>query len=60
MKGPRLQEELAMREEKYEKAEFSLSDTKTYLLPGNEKRTIAFFTKINRYELFHVKHCHRT
>jgi len=45
MKGPRLPEELKETRDSIEKTGFSLMDTKSYTLAGNEKRNLAFFTK---------------
>ncbi len=50
MKGPKFQKELQEMREQIEKTTFLHSDTKTYLLSGNEKRTIAIFTKISSIE----------
>lgn len=48
MKGPRLQEELTKMRESIEKAGFFHSDTKTYILPGGEKRNVAFFGRTHQ------------
>ena len=47
MKGPKLPEELIEMRDRIEKTGFSLMDTKPYSLAGNEKRNIAFFSKIS-------------
>ena len=50
MKGPKSQEELTELEESRESQEFSSPTIMPYSLPGNEKRTLAIFTKISPAE----------
>jgi 16S rRNA (guanine527-N7)-methyltransferase len=52
MKGPKLQDELIYIQEKKDKTGFSHEQTKVYTLPGNEKRSLVFFTKISSEECF--------
>ncbi len=48
MKGPRLQHELVEQREPITKTGFVHTDTKSYTLAGNEKRTLAFFSQTSR------------
>lgn len=45
MKGPRLQHELEEQREAIKTTGFAHTDTKSYTLAGNEKRTLAFFSQ---------------
>jgi 16S rRNA (guanine527-N7)-methyltransferase len=52
MKGPRLAEELGEIHNKIKKTDFLHVDTKFYTLAGNEKRSLALFSKVSPKKCF--------